>query len=292
MLSNKFFGFLTAFFFICLSGYGSGSDSQDRFLQITSGEYRFRLQVISQNSKKEVQNATATVSISKSSASIEIHVPGYRKGNREFKLIEGKFYYEGVAYVREPDCRFFLRDQNLQHIYGGVVYPEWEPCNNCWYDEICIGGEFPKGDHASISIDDFHVHINHTHDYAYAPRVFIFEREDKWGFEIIVDRTALKAEETNYIDIIIAGNAAQNRPEYLIHLAEAYGVGLENLGTATDESDFLRRQERLESTATVLTRNFAGLDPDTQSEIIGLLPADGPLTRNLKSIASFAALHQ
>lgn len=292
MLNNKFFGFLTAFFFICLVGYGANTDSQGRFLQITSGKYRFRLQVISQNSKKEVQNATATVSISKSSALIEIDAPGYRKSSREFKLTEGKFYYEGIAYVREPDCRFFLRDHNLQQIYGGVVFPEWEPCNNFWYDEICIGGELPKHDFASISIDDFHVLINHTYDYAYAPRVFIFEREDKWGFEIIVDRTSLKAAETNDIDIIIVGNAYQNQSEYLIHLAETYRVGLENLGTAADESDFLRLQERLESTATRLTRNFAELDPEVQSEIIARLPADGPLTRNLKSIASFAALHK
>ncbi len=295
MFRVKFFVFLAAFLFIGLACNAAGQNFEGRFLQVTSGEYRFRLQVIGMSTKIEIQNATASISIYNNKASIEISAPGYRTNHSYFDLKEGLYYYESQIYLPEPTTFTFLRDHTLKQIKKGLSYHEWEPCNNCWYDEICVAGEFPKAGFENLSINDFHVQINWTHDYAWPPRVFLFDREDKWGFEIMVDRTtALKANKTNKIDIIITRNGEHNQPQtkYLQQLAASYGVGLEKLSTAADENDFLRWQERLEATAAELTLNFAGLNPETQNEILTQLSDEWPLTRDLKNIATFARLHK
>ncbi|GEM_PF-1417017 len=290
----KFISLLTAFIFVCLFASAAEENSEQRFLQLISGKYRFRLQVINVSTKKEVHNATATVTIEQNRANIEINASGYRMGTRDFDLIKGVYYYEGPAYVHEPEINTFLRDHNLKQIKGGIACPEWEPCNNCWYDEFCIAGEFFKKDFEYISSKDFHVHINRTHDYAYPPRIFIFDCEDKWGFEIMVDRTALKPRGQNYVDIIITHNREHHQPEaeYFRHLATSYRVGTEKLHSLTHEDEFLRLQERLELISMKLTRNFADLDPKVKDEILALLPDESTLARNLKSITTFANLHE
>ena len=293
MFRVKFFGFLAAFLFVGLICSAADKSLEGRFLQIISGRYRFRLQVIGMSPIAEIQNATASISIYKNEASIEVSAPGYNSNYRSIELKEGVYYYESVVYLPDPTTFTFLRDHTLKQIKNGLDYQEWEPCNKCWYDEICIAGEFPKKGFENLSANDFHVHINWTHDYAWPPRVFIFDREDKWGFEIMVDRTTMKSNKTNKIDIIITRNGEHNQPQtkYLQYMAAAYGAGLEKLNTAEDEADFLRWQERLAATASELTRNFASLNPETQSEILAQLSDDWPLTRDLKSIATFAHLH-
>jgi len=293
MFRVKFFAFLAAFLFVGLVCLAADKGSEGRFLQIISGKYRFRLQVIGMSSITEIQNATASISIEKNEASIKVSAPGYNSNYCSIRLKEGICYYESVIYLPDPTIFTFLRDHTLKQIKNGLVYHEWEPCNNCWYDEICIAGEFPKAVLENLSINDFHVHINWTHDYAWPPRVILFDREDKWGFEIMVDRTIMKSNKVNNIDIIITRNGEHNQPQtkYLQHLAASYGVGLEKLTTAADEDDFLRWQERLEATATELTQNFADLTPETQNEIIAQLSDEWPLTRALKSIVTFAHLH-
>lgn len=293
MFRVKCFGFLAAFLFIGLICSAADKNFEGRFLQIINGRYRFRLQVIGMNTKIEIQNATASISIDDDEALIKVSAPGYRHNYCHFELKQGVDYYESRAYLPEPTTFTFLREQNLKQLKNGLSYCEWEPCNNCWYDEICVAGEFPKAGFENLSVSDFHVRINRKHDYAWPPRVFIFDREDKWGFEIMVDRTALKAEKKNHIDIVITrkGENIELQAEYLQHLAAAYEAGLEKLSTAENEADFLRWQERLAATASELTRNFAGLNPETQNGILAQLSDDWPLTRDLKGIATFASLH-
>lgn len=293
MFRVKFFGFLAAFLFIGLTCTAAYQNYEGRFLQVINGKYRFRLQVIGMNTRIEIQNATAGISIDNDEALIKVSAPGYRHNYCHFELKQGVNYYESRVYLPEPTTFTFLRDQTMKQLKNGLSYCEWEPCNNCWYDEICVAGEFPKAGFENLSVDDFHVRINWAHDYTWPPRVFIFDREDKWGFEVMVDRTALKAEKKNHIDVIITrkGENTQLQAEYLQHLAAAYGAGLEKLSTAADEADFLRWQERLAATAKKLTGNFSGLNPETQNGILAQLSDEWPLTRDLKSIATFAHLH-
>ena len=293
MFRVKFFVFLAAFLFIGLICTAAEQNYEGRFLQVISGEYRFRLQVIGMSTKIEIQNATASISIYDNEASIEVSAPGYCTNHRSFDLQKGVYYYESQVYLREPTTFTFLRDHTLKQIKQGLSYHEWEPCNNCWYDEICIAGEFPKAGFENLSINDFHVHINWTHDYGWPPRIFLFDREDKWGFEIMVDRTTMNSNKSNKIDIIITRNGEHNQPQtkYLQNLAAAYGAGLEKLNTAADEADFLRWQERLAATAAELTRNFADLSPEAQNGILTQLSDEWPLTRDIKGIATFAHLH-
>ena len=293
MFRVKFFVFLAAFLFIGLICTAAEQNYEGRFLQVISGEYRFRLQVIGMSTKIEIQNATASISIYNNEASIEVSAPGYRTNHRSFDLQKGVYYYESQVYLREPTTFTFLRDHTLKQIKQGLSYHEWEPCNNCWYDEICIAGEFPKAGFENLSINDFHIHINWTHDYGWPPRIFLFDREDKWGFEIMVDRTTMNSNKSNKIDIIITRNGEHNQPQtkYLQNLAAAYGAGLEKLNTAADEADFLRWQERLAATAAELTRNFADLSPEAQNGILAQLSDEWPLTRDIKGIATFAHLH-
>ena len=293
MFRVKFFGFLAAFLFIGLACSAADQDYEGRFLQIISDEYRFRLQVIGMSPIAEIQNATASISIHKNEASIKVSAPGYNSNYRSIELKEDVHYYESVVYLPDPTTFTFLRDHTLKQVKNGAAYQEWEPCNKCWYDEICVAGEFPKAGFENLSANDFHVHINWAHDYAWPPRVFIFDREDRWGFEIMVDRTTMKSNKANKIDIIITRNGEHNQPQtkYLQHLAAAYGAGVEKLNTAVDEADFLRWQDRLAATASELTRNFTGLNPETQNRILAQLSDEWPLTRDLKSIATFAHLH-
>ncbi|HPW60109.1 MAG TPA: hypothetical protein PLK58_15780 [Candidatus Rifleibacterium sp.] len=293
MFRVKFFGFLAAFLFVGLICSAADKSSEGRFLQIISGEYRFRLQVIGMSPIAEIQNATASISIYKNEASIEVSAPGYNSNCISIKLKEGVYYYESPVYMPDPTMFLFLRDHTLKQIKDGIVFLELEPSYTCWYDEICIAGGFFKAGFENLSANDFHVHINQAHDYAWPPRVFIFDCEDHWRFEVIFDRTTMKSNKTNKIDIIITRNGEHNQPQtkYLQYMAAAYGAGLEKLNTAEDEADFLRWQERLAATASELTRNFASLNPETQSEILAQLSDDWPLTRDLKSIATFAHLH-
>ncbi|NCB40234.1 MAG: hypothetical protein EOM80_15855 [Erysipelotrichia bacterium] len=76
-----------------------------------------------------------------------------------FKIFFPFFAFQ-LIYLPDPTILPFLRDHTLKQIKNGLVYHEWEPCNNCWYDEICIAGEFSKAALENISINDFHVHIN------------------------------------------------------------------------------------------------------------------------------------
>lgn len=289
-----FFCLLTALFFVCFPVSAVEKTCENRFLQLISGKHRFRLQVINVSTKKEVHNAAATISIERNRAYIDINAPGYRKGTRSFDLIKGVYFYEGIATVHEPEICPFLRDHNLKHLKNGIIWPEWEPCNNCWYDEFCLAGEISKKDFENISSEDFHVHINRTHDYAYPPRVFIFDREDKWGFEIMIDRTALKSGGQNYVDVIITRNGEHNQlsAKYLKHLASAYRKGTEKLQSLSHENEFLRLQDRLELTEKELTRNFADLDADNKEEILSILPAEGPLARSMKTVICFDNLHE
>lgn len=293
MFRVKFFGFLAAFLFIGLACSAADQDYEGRFLQIISGEYRFRLQVIGMSPIAEIQNATASISIHKNEASIEVSAPGYNSNYRSIELKEGVYYYESVIYLPDPTIFTFLRDHTMKQIEDGIVFVEFEPSYTCWYDEICVAGGFFKEGFENLSANDFHVHINQTHDYAWPPRVFIFDCESHWRFEIMVDRTTMKSNKSNKIDIIITRNGEHNQPQgkYLQNMAAAYGAGLEKLNTAADEADFLRWQERLAATASELTRNFAGLSPEIQNEILAQLSDEWPLTRDLKSIANFASLH-
>lgn len=293
MFRVKFFVFLAAFLFIGLTCTAAEQNYEGRFLQIISGEYRFRLQVLGLSPIVEIQNATASISIHKNEASIKVSAPGYNSNYCSIKLKKGVYYYESLIYLPNPTMFIFLRDHALKQIKDGVVFIELEPSYTCWYDEICIAGGFFKAGFENLSVNDFHVHINQAHDYAWPPRVFIFDCGDHWGFEIMVDRTTMNSNKSNKIDIIITRNGEHNQPQtkYLQNLAAAYGAGLEKLNTAVDEADFLRWQDRLAATAKELTGNFTGLNPETQNRILAQLSDEWPLTRDLKSIATFAHLH-
>ena len=99
MFRVKFLGFLAAFLFIGLVCPAADKGSEGRFLQIISGKYRFRLQVIGMSSIIEIQNATASISIDKNEASIKVSAPGYNSNCRSIGLKEGICYYESVIYL-------------------------------------------------------------------------------------------------------------------------------------------------------------------------------------------------
>ena len=292
MFRKIFIGLLAGLLCAGLVGSVAAQGSDKRFVQVSSGEYRFRLLVLGGGTNYEIHHATATISLYKKSATIEVGAPGYRSNVQNFKLIDGKFYYAGSIYLYDPTIFTFVRDYRLKQLEG-TSWQEWEPCNNSWYDEICVAGEFLKTGYETISVDDFHAHINWTHEYAYPPRVFLYDRGDKWGFEIILDRSALKPNKTNQIDIIITRNGEHDQPQakQVQQLAWQYLDALAAVNSPAPASDYLRIQDKLAAIARAIIRDFGTLSHDEQNEILEILPPDAPLTRSLNNIQTFASLH-
>ncbi|HNX76025.1 MAG TPA: hypothetical protein PLM07_05800 [Candidatus Rifleibacterium sp.] len=292
MFRKFIIGFLVEVFCVGLVCFAAAPASDSRFLQVISGEYRFRLLVLASGTHYEIHNATATISLYKKTATIEVFAPGYCSNIQTFKLLAGKFYYEGSIYLYNPTIFTFVRDYRLKQL-NGTSWPEWEPCNNCWYDEICVAGEFFKAGFETISVDDFHAHINWTHEYAFPPRVFLFDLGEKWGFEIIIDRSALKPNKSNHIDIIITRNGEHNQPQgkQVQRLAWQYLDALAAMKKVAHESDYLRIHDKLAAIARKIIRDYEALSDDEQIEILAILPGDIPLSRSLNNIRTFASLH-
>ncbi len=287
MRSLRLIGVLLAIAFLGVAIDASAS------LYLTSGKYTFNVRVTNRYFK-DISMARGNVMVSGTSATINVSADGYRSGSTHVFLNTNStntHYYCDVR-LDDPTVWVNLKDDAHMTIPGGNT--SYYSQSMYWADEFGITGRFPKAGFEKITTRDFDVRVNYM--FSFLPKIYLSDSGTDWRFEVVVKRRDMR-EFSNNIDILVKRTPAEIPPATptarvaALELARDYVANLELAARFRDGASVETLQTRFESIARDLHALLPVLSAEEREEVIRTLPAQNPLTKELKAVGAFELLH-
>jgi hypothetical protein len=257
---------------------------------LNSGQYRFLLRLNGRFG--DVYYKKIELTMSETTAQIDVEAPGYYPNTEVIELIEGTYQYSVTMYLKMPP------------VFKTLVDINHKPINNCKFlntspEHLYVGnnyyfaGVFPKKDNEKFNACNLITYVNGKKIEYHDMRVYLSSRYDEWYFEVTIPMELFDVSKDNHIELVLF-HCLQNCPssEHLAAIAVDYTRNIEFAEKSMDEKSLPLIQARLESNAEQLIAFWETLDPGEQKNIFSLLPESGDLVRTLKSKSAFAELYQ